>query len=112
MKPNGLLLINFIGGKTLRELQINLIDIEIETLRRVFSKNYSFIDIRSAGALAQNTGFKLPVVDSEIINITHTNINSLFHDLRGMGETNCMTSIYKPLKRVVTKELENRLIND
>ena len=71
-----------------------------------------FIDIRSAGALAQNTGFKLPVVDSEIINITHTNITSLFHDLRGMGETNCMTSIYKPLKRVVTKELENRLIND
>ena len=52
------------------------------------------------------------MVDSEIINITHTNINSLFHDLRGMGETNCMTSIYKPLKRVVTKELENRLIND
>ena len=28
-----------------------------------------------------------------------------------MGETNCMTSIYKPLKRVVTKELENRLIS-
>ena len=112
LKPNGLLLINFLGGKTLRELQINLIDIEMQLLGGSSPRVIPFIDIRSAGALAQNTGFKLPVVDSEIINITHTNITSLFHDLRGMGETNCMTSIYKPLKRVVTKELENRLIND
>ena len=88
------------------------IDIEMKLLGGSSPRVIPFIDIRSAGALAQNTGFKLPVVDSEIINITHTNINSLFHDLRGMGETNCMTSIYKPLKRVVTKELENRLIND
>ena len=111
LNPNGLLLINFLGGKTLRELQINLIDVEMKLLGGASPRIIPFIDIKGAGALAQNVGFKLPVVDTEKINITHANINGLLHDLRGMGETNCMPSIYKPLKQVVIKELDKRLIN-
>ena len=111
LKPNGFLLINFIGGKTLLELQKNLIDIELEMLGGSSPRIIPFIDIKSAGALTQNTGFKLPVIDKEKINITHSSILELFHDLRGMGETNCMNSIYRPLKREVIQKLEKRLIH-
>ena len=111
LKPNGCLLINFIGGKTLLELQKNLINIELEMLGGSSPRIIPFIDIKSAGVLTQNSGFKLPVIDMENINITHSSILELFHDLRGMGETNCMDSIYKPLKREVIQELEKKLIH-
>ena len=70
-----------------------------------------FIDIKSAGALTQNAGFKVPIIDSEKINISHKNLLSLFKDLRGMGQTNCMSSVSRPLRKNTISNLENSMIN-
>ena len=111
MKPDSLLLINFFGGKTLSELQKKLINHEIKYLGGSSPRVMPFIDIKSAGALVQNAGFKVPIIDSEKINITHKSLLSLFKDLRGMGQTNCMSSVSRPLRKDTILTLENSMIN-
>ena len=111
MKPDSLLLINFLGGKTLSELQKQLINHEIKYLGGSSPRVMPFIDIKSAGALIQNAGFKVPIIDSENIKITHTNLLSLFKDLRGMGQTNCMSSVSRPLRRDTISLLEDKMMN-
>ena len=111
MQPDSLIIMNFFGGKTLSELQKNLIDIEIKFYGGASPRIIPFIDIRSAGMLIQNAGFRLPVIDSENIKITHSNLSSLFHDLRGMGQTNCMSSVSIPLRKKIITLLEKKLID-
>ena len=110
MKPDSLLLINFFGGKTLSELQKQLINHEIKYLGGSSPRVMPFIDIKSAGALIQNSGFKVPIIDSEKINISHKSLLSLFKDLRGMGQTNCMSSVSRPLRKDTISTLENSMI--
>ena len=111
MKPDSLLLINFFGGKTLSELQKQLINHEIKYLGGSSPRVMPFVDIKSAGALIQNAGFKVPIIDSEKINISHKSLLSLFKDLRGMGQTNCMSSVSRPLRKDTISKLENSMIN-
>ena len=111
MQPDSLIIMNFFGGKTLSELQNQLIDLEIRFYGGASPRIIPFIDIRSAGILIQNAGFRMPVIDSEIINITHSNLSALFQDLRGMGQTNCMSSVKIPLRKKITTLLEKKLIN-
>ena len=111
MQPDSLLIMNFLGGKTLSELQKQLIDLEIKFYGGASPRIMPFIDIRSAGMLIQNAGFRMPVIDSENINITHSNLFDLFHDLRGMGQTNCMSSVSIPLRKKITTLLEKKLTN-
>ena len=111
MQPDSLLIMNFLGGKTLSELQKQLIDLEIKFNGGASPRIMPFIDIKSAGLLIQNAGFRMPIIDSEIVNITHSSLLSLFHDLRGMGQTNCMSSVSFPLRKKIIKLLEKKLTN-
>ncbi len=103
-------MINFFGDKTLSELQKRLIDIELKYLGGSSPRVIPFIDIKSAGTLIQSAGFKMPVIDSEDITINHSCLYGLLNDLRGMGQTNCMESTYKPLNREVLNILGKGLL--
>ena len=112
MKPDSLLLINFFGGRTLADLQKLLIDIEIKLLGGSSPSIIPFLDIRSVGSLIQNSGFKMPVIDTEKINVSHSNLLDLFYDLRGMGQTNCMQSTSKTINRKVLNLLKKKIKNN
>ena len=112
MKPDSLLLINFFGGRTLADLQKLFIDIEIKLLGGSSPRIIPFPDIRSVGSLIQNSGFKMPVIDTEKINVSHSNLLDLFYDLRGMGQTNCMQSTSKTINQKVLNLLKKRIKNN
>lgn len=88
LKPDGLLLVNFLGGKTLFELRQSLLDAEIEIKGGVSPRVSPFADIKDAGALLQRAGFALPVADIESTTVSYESPQKLLNDLKGMGEVN------------------------
>jgi malonyl-ACP O-methyltransferase BioC len=90
LKPDGLFLASLFGGGTLYELNQSLMNAEIEIHKGISPRISPFTDVKDAGALLQRAGFSLPVVDSDKIEVTYENPLTLLHDLRGMGQANCI----------------------
>ena len=90
LKPDGVFLAAFFGGKTLIELREVLMEAEIAIMGGASPRVAPFIDVRDAGALLQRAGFAIPVADCDEITVTYEHIFKLMHDLRGMGETNIL----------------------
>ena len=90
LKPDGLLLVNFFGGRTLQELRACLIQAEIDLANGAHSRCIPMIDVKAAGGLLQRAGFALPVCDSDTIEVTYSSIFDLMSDLRRMGEANAL----------------------
>ena len=111
LESDGLFLSNFLGGETLIELRKILVASEIEILGGSINRISPFIDIRSAGKLLQTSGFSMPVIDKEIITVTHSNIIDLFHDLRNMGENSCLYNSPITLRRDVINLAEKMFKN-
>lgn len=86
LKADGLFLVAFFGGETLKELRQSLIEAENEIVEGASPRVSSFTDIQESGALLQRAGFTLPVVDTNILTVSYENPLKLMHDLRGMGE--------------------------
>lgn len=100
LKPDGLFLAAMLGGDTLMELRDSLMTAEIELTGGAGPRVSPFADLRDGGALLQRTGFALPVVDSDRINVSYETIFDLLADLRGMGETNAtIERTRRPLSR-------------
>jgi NADH dehydrogenase [ubiquinone] 1 alpha subcomplex assembly factor 5 len=92
LKPDGLFLSAMLGGETLYELRQCMTEAEL-TLRGGISPHIApLADKPQMGDLLQRAGFALPVVDSEIVNVSYDNIFKLMHDLRGMGEGNAIAA--------------------
>tara|TARA_A100000164_G_C21581905_1_gene618887 strand:+ start:186 stop:686 length:501 start_codon:yes stop_codon:yes gene_type:complete len=87
LKPNGLFLINFFGGATLRELKDVLMRSELDILNGSFQRISPFTDIKTIGDTFKSCGFEMNVIDTHSITLTHNNLHSLVKDLRIMGET-------------------------
>ena len=92
LRPDGLFLAAMLGGETLKELRTSLTQAELEIAGGAAPRVSPFADIRDAGALLQRAGFALPVADIDTIDVTYENAFFLMKDLRGMGETNALTS--------------------
>ena len=90
LRPDGLFLVNFFGGETLKELRLSLLEAENEFKGGAGLRVSPFADVRDAGALLQRTGFGLPVADSECLTVSYNSPLKLLHDLRGMGEVNAV----------------------
>lgn len=90
LKPDGLFLAVFFGGKTLNELRASFENAEIEYCGGVSPRISPFIDVPTGGALLQRAGFALPVVDSEIVTVEYSHPLKLMKELRYMGEANCL----------------------
>ena len=88
LKPDGLFLAALLGGETLRELRLALVEAETEVEGGARPRVSPFAELRDAGGLLQRAGFALPVADLDRITVRYENAFALFGDLRGMGEAN------------------------
>jgi NADH dehydrogenase [ubiquinone] 1 alpha subcomplex assembly factor 5 len=100
LKPDGLLLVSFLGGSTLVELRSALAEAESEIDGGVSPRAMLMADIRDVGGLLGRAGFALPVADADRLTISYPDLFRLMADLRGMGEQNALQQrIRKPSSR-------------
>lgn len=95
LRPDGVFMAALFGGETLFELRHALLNSEIKILGGASPRIYPFADKQQMGALMQNAGFALPVIDSEILPVSYQSMFNLIADLRGMGESNALKNRYK-----------------
>lgn len=91
LRPDGLFLGAMFGGETLYELRQAMIHTETRLKGGVTPRVMPFADKQQMGALLQRAGFALPVVDSDIIEVTYNSLHDLLYDVRGMGESNVVS---------------------
>lgn len=90
LKPDGLLLAALLGGETLKELRQSWLAAEAELCGGASPRVAPFADVRTLGTLLQRAGFALPVVDSEIVDVTYESPLTLMQDIKGMGASNML----------------------
>lgn len=95
LKPDGLFLGVMFGGATLHELRACLAETEARRTGGLSPRVLPMADLRDLGGLLQRAGFALPVADSRKLKVRYSNIDGLFQDLRGMGETNALAARQK-----------------
>lgn len=99
LKPDGLLLAAILGGGTLAELRIALIEAELAEEGGASPRVSPTADLSDAAALLQRAGFAMPVADADTITVTYPDILALMRDLRGMGETNALAARRRTISR-------------
>lgn len=85
LETGGLLMFSTFGPDTLRELRGVL---PIHAGERV----HRFIDMHDIGDALVKAGFSDPVMDMEMLTLTYTDLDTLFHDLRATGSNNTASS--------------------
>ncbi len=90
LKPNGVLIASMFGERNLPELRETLLKTELEHLGGVSPRIMPSVEIKQLGALLQRTGYAIPVIDKERIEVHYHTPLELLHDLRNMGESNIM----------------------
>jgi len=102
LRPDGLCLINLLGGNSLTELRAALIAAEQDITGGFSPRCAPMADIRDVGGLLGRAGLALPVADSDRLTVTYPNLFRLMADLRGMGEQNAMLGrLRHPTRRAV-----------
>jgi SAM-dependent methyltransferase len=99
LRPDGLLLANLFGGRTLNELRQVLLAAEAETSGGAGLRVAPFADAPDIGRLLQRAGFTLPVADSDTTTVRYENPLRLLSDLRAAGETSSLAGPVTPLTR-------------
>lgn len=92
LQPDGLFLGALFGGQTLAELRAVLAQAESELRGGLSARILPMAEIRDLGALLQRAGFALPVADSVRQSVAYRELNTLFSDLRAMGERNALAA--------------------
>ena len=91
LKPDGCLLFALPGGNTLPELRSSMVLAELERTGGVSTHVGPYIDLSNVGSLLTGTGFRLPTIDIDDIQIGYPNAMVLMEHLDRMGEGNaCM----------------------
>lgn len=108
LRPDGLLLLAFPGGESLKELRWALTQAELEIRSGAAMRVGPSVDIRDAAALLQRAGLALPVADLDRITLTYADPLRLLADLRAAGETLALAERPRdPLRRdVLARALE------
>lgn len=100
LRPDGLFLVSFLGGRTLQELRAVLAQVDAENGLSPAPRVSPFADAQDGAQLLQRAGFALPVADSDVVTVRYDNIFGLFRDLKAMGETAAFADPRgKPLSR-------------
>lgn len=100
LRPDGLVMACFVGGRTLHELRAAFAEAEAEIEGGASPRVIPFADLRDAGALLQRAGFALPVADVDTLTVRYRSLFDLAADLRAMGATNMLRErSRKPLRR-------------
>lgn len=96
LRPDGLLLVAFVGAGSLPGLRAALLEGDGD---RPAQRIHPQIDVRSAGDLLSRAGFAMPVADVQSLRVGYENMTGLTTDLRGMGGAQCLASAPPPLTR-------------
>ncbi|WP_299401544.1 methyltransferase domain-containing protein [uncultured Roseobacter sp.] len=92
LKPDGLLIVACLGGRTLEELRSCLGQAEIAVSGGLSPRIAPMGEIRDLGALLQRAGLALPVADGLSLNVEYRDAWHLMRDLRAMGEANALAA--------------------
>ncbi|KAL3758129.1 hypothetical protein ACHAWU_004210 [Discostella pseudostelligera] len=92
LKPDGCLLFALPGGNTLPELRSSLVLSELERTGGVSTHVGPYVDLSNIGSLLTGTGFRLPTIDIDDIQIGYPNAMVLMEHLGRMGEGNACTN--------------------
>ncbi len=87
LRPDGLFLGSFLGGRTLQELRAVFVQAETDLGREPGPRVSPFADAQDGAQLLQRAGFALPVADSDVVTVRYDSVFGLFRDLKAMGET-------------------------
>lgn len=90
LRPDGLFVANFWGGRSLAELRACLAEAESEQQGGVWPRIAPMADIRDLGGLLQRAGLALPVADADLIKVRWPSLFAMMRDLRGMAETSAL----------------------
>ncbi len=109
LKPDGLFMGAVFGGETLFELRAAMLKADMDHRGGISPHISPFMDVRDAGGLMQRAGFTLPVVSTERITVTYSDVFALMKELKNMGENNALIKGFKGLtsKRLMMKVAEN-----
>jgi hypothetical protein len=99
LKPDGLFLGSIFGRATLAELRECLMEAELAASGGAHPRVSPFADASAAAALLQRAGFALPVVDSDMLEVSYPDALALMRDLRLMGEANAHADRPRALTR-------------
>ena len=95
LEPDGLFVAVFFGGQTLHELRTALAQAEAQVTGGLSPRVLPMGDLRDLGGLLQRAGFALPVADNRTITVRYKKLADLVRDLRGMGETNALSTRHR-----------------
>jgi SAM-dependent methyltransferase len=102
LRPDGLFVAVFPGGRTLHELRAALATAEAGLTGGLSPRVLPMADLRDAGALLQRAGLALPVADIQTQPLAWRDPARLLSDLRDCGETNAMAArLRRPLGRAL-----------
>lgn len=90
LKPDGLMLAALLGGQTLTELRLSLIEAETEIIGGAGPRVSPFADLSDIAHLLQRSGFALPAADRDVVTVRYGEPMRLLADLRAMGETSAL----------------------
>lgn len=88
LKPNGVFLFTIPGAGTLIELRTCLAKLDQQRWQRTWPRILKFPSVHTLGDSLLSLGFRLPVVDREVIYPTFADTQTLLHHLRTLGGCN------------------------
>ena len=106
LKKNGALVCSYFGGKTLIELRDSLIKTDEYCKKKFYQRVIPYIDMIDAGNIFSKAAFTEIVSDKTSYTIKYNNFSKLLNDIKGVGESNCLTNRNKGL---MTKSFLNIL---
>lgn len=90
LRPDGIFMGMFLGANTLYELRESMKVVDIEMHNGLSARMIPMIDVKDAGRLIQEAGYKMPISDLEIVQVQYETIHDLLKDIKGMGQGNCL----------------------
>lgn len=98
LKKDGVLIANLYGGSSLTELRQTMLAVESEG-QGAAARIIPMVDVKTLGSLLARAGFSMVVTDAESFDVEYSSVETMMHDLRGMGETHALKSGVVPLTR-------------
>ncbi|MEO5328720.1 MAG: methyltransferase domain-containing protein [Magnetococcus sp. THC-1_WYH] len=88
LKPDGVFLFTIPGAQTLIELRMCLAELDQQRWHRLWPRIPEFPSIHTLGDTLLRLGFRLPVVDRDVIHPTFADTQTLLQHLRSLGGCN------------------------
>jgi SAM-dependent methyltransferase len=90
LKPDGLAILCFFAGDSLRELRDAFLAAEQEVTGGASPRVAPMIDLREAGGLLQRAGLALPVADLDRLPLRYGEALTLMRDIKTLGYSNAL----------------------